>query len=305
LLTAEQLKGVWTGVTLFWKQDDSLDENATRANFRRCAQSGVHGVYSTGSTGEYYALNREEFVIVARMLVEEARSAGIKVQVGCGALHTAETVWMLEQARELGADAAQVLIPHWMALSPTEVRGFFRALHRAVPELPLIHYNIDRAKVFLAGADYLPVLDAAPSLIGTKFANPNLRQLIQTLQATPRLSHFVGEHFLATGMLLGTRGCYSAYSMRNPRWMMRYWQLCESRNWDEAVKCQLLVNRVGRPAALPGVDSDADPVWDKGFGVATGFLKGSPRGDVGAGGAGVASSVGARVSGVDLRVSVR
>lgn len=277
MLTADRLKGVWTAVPLFWREDWSLDEETTRLNFRRCAQSGVHGIYSTGSTGEYYALNREEFVMVARMLVEEARSAGIGAQVGCGSTNTADTIWMLEQARDIGADGAQVVLPHWMEVSNSEMELFWKTVHRAVPDLPLIHYNIDRAKRFLTGSDYRRVVEAAPSMIGTKFANPNIRLLIATVQAAPQLSHFVSEHLLATGMLVGARGCYSAYSLRNPKWMMAYWHACERREWDKAVEYQLLPNRVGRPAGLPDLDSDADPVWDKGFGIATGFLKGHPR----------------------------
>ncbi|PIX44415.1 MAG: dihydrodipicolinate synthase family protein, partial [Armatimonadetes bacterium CG_4_8_14_3_um_filter_58_9] len=60
-LTSDTLRGIWAGVTLPWNEDYSLDEQSLRENLRRLVDARVHGIYTTGSTGEFYALDMSEF----------------------------------------------------------------------------------------------------------------------------------------------------------------------------------------------------------------------------------------------------
>ena len=56
-----------------------------------CAGAGAHGVYTHGTTGEFYAQTPEEWRQVARVTVEECRPFGTPTQVGCTALWTAKS----------------------------------------------------------------------------------------------------------------------------------------------------------------------------------------------------------------------
>jgi hypothetical protein len=48
---------------------------------------------------------------------------------------------MLEYvATKPAVGAAQVTLPYWMALSDHELVGFFRDLHQACPNPPLVHW---------------------------------------------------------------------------------------------------------------------------------------------------------------------
>jgi dihydrodipicolinate synthase/N-acetylneuraminate lyase len=190
---------------------------------------------------------------------------------------------MLEYAaakKEVGS--AQVTLPYWMELSDREVVQFFKDLHHACPEMPLVHYNIPRAKRFLHGADYLRILEVAPNLIGVKytFAGSNFGSLQDDLAMTPTLSYFVAESLLASAMQLGARGSCSSMVMTNPSWMLAMYEKCVSGQWNEAMAMQkrlaLFFTDSAAFIAARG-EGDCDPVSDKGVGVASGCVFGHQR----------------------------
>jgi len=97
----------------------------------RCARPGSTGCFTTGSTGEFYALGFEEFREVAWAFTEEAGPFGTLTRMGCGAPVTRQTTRQLEFAAECGASGGQVALPYWMELSDPDMLGSFRDLPAA------------------------------------------------------------------------------------------------------------------------------------------------------------------------------
>jgi dihydrodipicolinate synthase/N-acetylneuraminate lyase len=282
-LTAEQVKGIWAGLTLSWDEKYRLDEKIYAKNIRRMIDAKVHGIYTTGSTGEFYALEYAEFCRMVDIEAELCGKAGMPLQIGCCSDATAKTIRLLEYAASKNAvGAAQVVVPYWMELTDREVLQFFQDLYQACPELPLIHYNIPRAKRFLHGSDYRRILDVAPTLIGVKytFAGSHFGQLQNDLRLTPQLSYFVAEDLLVSAMQLGARGCYSSLIATNPSFMLDMYQKAETSDWDAAMAMQ---RRLATFAdALEGWlgaqnEGGIDPVADKGLAVAAGCYLGNQR----------------------------
>jgi dihydrodipicolinate synthase/N-acetylneuraminate lyase len=282
-LLAENVRGVWAGITMCWDANDRLDEVTYVANTISMCDAGVHGIYTTGSTGEFYALDEDEFRRMVDLQAEICGPRGMPLQIGCCADATRETIRLLEYAASKPAvGAAQVVLPYWMELTDREVLQFFADLHRACPDLPLIHYNIPRAKRFLNGQDYLRVLDVAPNLIGVKytFAGSNFGALQDAMIATPLLSYFVAENLLVSAMLLGARGTYSSLVATNPRFMLSMYDHARHGRWTEAVRMQRTAAQFFNDAAafIEGRgEGTIDPVFDKGLSVAAGCAAGSAR----------------------------
>ena len=281
-LTGKTLKGIWAGVTLSWNEDYSLDEASFRENLRRLSTFDVAGIYTTGSTGEFYALDWPEFQHMVDIFMEVVGPTGFPTQIGCCADDTRDVLRMVEYAAKKGAGGAQITLPYWMDLTEEEMLGFFRDVYNAVPDLPLIHYNIPRAKRFLTGPDYVRVQEVAPSLIGVKFtfAGSHFGDLQHATQLTPDLSYFVGENLLVSAMQIGACGCYSSIVCTNPNFMLRLFELGEARQWDEALKMQKSLVRffgdLGKVMDELGVGG-MDPVADKGMAVASGLFVGHQR----------------------------
>ena len=282
LLTSGTLKGIWAAVTLPWREDWSLDEPAFRENVRRLVAARVHGIYTTGSTGEFYALDGDEFRHLVDIFVDATAGSGIPVQVGCCADDTREVCRQVAYACRAGADGVQVALPYWMELTEREIIEFFRDVAAASAGTPIIHYNITRAKNYLGGADYRRILEVAPNLIGVKFAfaGTHFAQLQNALQMCPELAFFVSENLLVSGMQMGIRGSYSSVVCMNPPYMLKMFVLAEARQWDEALAMQMRLVRFFRE--LGGILDEMgaggiDPVCDKGMSVASGMFTGHQR----------------------------
>jgi dihydrodipicolinate synthase/N-acetylneuraminate lyase len=280
-LNANTLSGIWAGVTLSWDSQDQLDETIYRINSERLCQSGVSGIYTSGSTGEFYALDYEEFCRMVDIQAELCGKHGTPLQIGCCADATRKTIKLLEYvARKREVGAAQVVLPYWMEVDDRELLRFFKDLYTACPELPLVHYNIPRAKRFLFGADYLRIVDVAPTLIGVKFtfANTYFGELQDSINLTPQIAYFVGESVLASAMMMGAKGCYSSLVCTRPATMISMYEAAAGGRWPEAIAMQGVIvrffNRLEEMLRDRG-EGLIDPVADKGLAVASKFVVGS------------------------------
>jgi len=282
-LSSGGIKGIWAGLTMAWDERDRLDEVGYRANTERLCRAGVHGIYTTGSTGEFYALDDEEFRRMVDIQAEICSRWDMPLQIGCCADSTREVICLVEYAaQKQQVGAVQVVIPYWMELNDKEVLQFFKDLYTACPEMPLVHYNIPRAKRFLTGPDYQKIMQVAPTLVGVKFtmAGSHFGQLQQALLMTPELSYFVAEDLLVSAIMLGARGSYSSLVCTNPKFMLSLYELVMGARWAEALKAQALIVKFfdDVTALIEGRgEGTSDPVFHKGLSVASGCLLGSAR----------------------------
>lgn len=282
-ITLEGLRGIWAGITMSWDEHDAFDEASYRTNTEAMCQHPVHGIYTTGSTGEFYALDFEEFCAMVDIQVEICSQYDKPLQIGCCSDATRKTLKLLEYAAgKPYVGAAQVTIPYWMELTDRELLQFFKDLYTACPDLPLVHYNIPRAKRFLSGADYLRILEVAPNLVGVKytFAGSHFGALQDALMMTPQLSYFVAENLLVSAMMLGARGCCSSLVATNPEFTLAMYDHAANGRWEEAMQMQKIANQFFSDAAafIAGRgEGDIDPVFDKGLAVAAGCAVGSQR----------------------------
>ncbi len=272
-LTSDTLKGMWAGMPVPWTAQDQVDEKALRENVRRTCRAGAHGVYTHGTTGEFYAQTPEEWRQVARLTVGECRPFGTPTQVGCTALWTAEVVRRARFAQEIGAGGIQVAFPFWLALSDAEAAAFLKEVTRQAPGMPLILYNTGRSKKPLTPDLLKRLLDQDLPLIGCKGVD-SPEEAAAFLELAPRLRIFVGEHNLADWWQAGVRGCYSSLIYACPKLMLRYFELCEEGH-PEAVEIGQGLQRISREFVVPLLpEGFTDTAFDRTFAAATGFLTG-------------------------------
>jgi 4-hydroxy-tetrahydrodipicolinate synthase len=81
-LTRKNLHGVWAAVPTPFDEWGHFDPGVLRENVRRLHTAGVHGVYTTDSDGEFYAIELDEFRRIADTLADESRRLGIPTQMG-------------------------------------------------------------------------------------------------------------------------------------------------------------------------------------------------------------------------------
>lgn len=272
MLTADELRGMWAGLPVSWTVQDTFDEGRFRDNLRRCCRAGVHGVYSHGTTGEFYAQSFEEWQAVASAMVEECRAAGTPCQIGVTDLYTKGVIRKAQLAAEIGADALQLALPFWLPMTLQEAVQFFVDVADAVPGTPLVLYGTARAKTLTTIELMRAVLDAGVPLIGCKYAG-SAEALPAFVEQVPEVSFLVGESLLATGMAVGARGSCTAYVYVCPRYMLRYFSLCEEARWDEALAIEQHVKDWHAGACAHLFEKKLqDSALDRVFAHAAGFI---------------------------------
>ena len=146
MLTRATFRGPWAGLPVAWKDDMTFDEKTYRGDVARCCEAGVPGVYTGGTTGEFYAQDFDEFKRITDAAVRECKRGKTPVMIGCTSTFTLGVVRRAQYARDRGADAIQVALPFWMEVPDPEVVPFFKAVSKAVPGMPISIYETRRAK---------------------------------------------------------------------------------------------------------------------------------------------------------------
>ncbi|MFH1007221.1 MAG: dihydrodipicolinate synthase family protein [Candidatus Latescibacterota bacterium] len=121
-ISAEKLAGIRAGVTMSWDPDDAFDEASCRINTEQMCQAGAHGIYTTGSTGEFYALDYQEFCRMVDIRVEICSRYDMPLRIGCFADAARKTLKLLGYAASKSVEGPFRLSP-LAAFSLTAIFG--------------------------------------------------------------------------------------------------------------------------------------------------------------------------------------
>lgn len=278
-LDRESFVGPWAGLPVAWSEEDCFDEETFRRDVECCCEVGIPGVYSGGSSGEFYAMEFDEFRQVTRTLVDACHAHHKPAMVGCTSTYTGGAVLRARWAAEIGADAIQVALPFWMEVAEEQVVPFFRAVSRAAGGRPLSIYDTKRAKKALTLAQHQAIKESVPNYLMVKSNAGTLGTTADGCQALSGFVNvFVAEQSWAELGPQGARGCCSAMVYWNPRVVLELWAKLRDGNLEALRENAPRLRALGEfLAANFGVRGFTDTAYDRMGGRASGFLKTSLR----------------------------
>jgi 4-hydroxy-tetrahydrodipicolinate synthase len=170
LLAMREIQGVITAMATPFEEGGAVDEAAARRLAAHLVEHGSHGVVVAGSSGEAATLDDGEHISLLRAVVEEI---GDRAQVYCGTgtNDTRHSIELTRAAAEAGAEAALVVTPYYNKPNKAGIRAHFEAIAEAVPDLPLIAYNIPSRVVVNVPPQDLAELAEIDSVLAVKQAN--------------------------------------------------------------------------------------------------------------------------------------
>jgi dihydrodipicolinate synthase/N-acetylneuraminate lyase len=210
-----------------------------------------------------HVLEREDLADLVNAFAPAAAAVQLPVQVGCTWSHTAGVIDRARLAAEQGVRCVQVALPSWVPLNDSELLTFFGAIQEALPDVGVVHYNIARSGRFLAGKDYVAIRGVAPNLIGSKHTGGDVASLIEIVQATPEMHHFVVDSQIVPGGLFGARGFYSFVANLNPRYAVELWRDCQRGDWVEAARKRTVIDAFFRDWRMTFGGVTASPAFAK------------------------------------------
>jgi len=278
-LTRQNMTGPWAGLPIAWKDDDTFDEKTYRGDVARCCAAGVPGVYTGGTTGEFYALDYSEFQQVTKATVRECKRGRTPVMIGCTSTFTLGVIRRARFAHEQGADAIQVALPFWMEVPDREVVPFYKAISDAVPGLPISIYETLRAKKAISLDLHRAIHKEVPAVIMVKSNENTLGHSKKGCAELSKLCNvFVGENVTAELGPSGAIGSCSSLVYQNPRIILYMFDLLNKKQWKELEVWADKLTRLILVGLKPCFDAGGvDSAIDRLLGLSAGFLKTSLR----------------------------
>lgn len=176
----------------------------------------IDAIVICGSTGEAATMTEDEHIEAIKFAVDTV-AGRVPVIAGTGSNDTAFGVELTKKAYELGADAALLVTPYYNKCTQEGLFRHYAKIAEAVPELPLILYNVPSRTNVNIGPEVLKRLSVYENIIGVKECNFGQVPEIYSL-CGDRYALYSGEDGLAVPMLsLGAKGVISVIANIMPR----------------------------------------------------------------------------------------
>jgi 4-hydroxy-tetrahydrodipicolinate synthase len=166
----KEIRGILTAMATPFDGSGAVDAEAGRRLAVHLLQHGSHGLVIGGTTGECPTLTDEETIELFEAVRAEVGDEALLV-CGTGTNDTRHSRELTKMAAAAGADASLVVAPYYNKPNRAGLRAHFEAVAEAVPELPMIVYNIPSRVVINMPPDLLAELAEVDNIAAVKQAN--------------------------------------------------------------------------------------------------------------------------------------
>ncbi len=247
----KQIRGVLTAMATPFDESGAIDEAAALKLATYLLEQGSHGLVISGSTGEAPTLTDEEALVLVRALRRELGDEALLI-CGTGTNDTRHSIELTKGAAEAGADASLIVTPYYNKPNPAGILAHFETIAAAVPELPLIAYNIPSRVVVNVPPEQLAEIAKIDNVVAVKQANNDDLQPIEGMDILSGND----EIFLKTLEIGGTGGILVASHLVGPQ-MREIWDAAQSGEMDRAREIDA---GLGEFYAMVGVTTNPIPI---------------------------------------------
>jgi N-acetylneuraminate lyase len=238
----QRFRGVFPAVVTPFEATGEFATETFERLLAHLYDTGVHGVYVCGQTGEGVlqpVSMRQQVAETALRCTPKDRTVILHV----GAARVADAIQLARHAEGVGASAVSSLPPAGN-YSYAELRGYYQQLAEA-SNLPLLVYYYPEASRLTVTLDHLLELCEIPNVVGLKFTDFDLYKLHQISQSGKVIFNGRDEVF-AAGLLMGAGGGIGTFYNLVPELFLQIYQSARSGEWDEARRAQDQVNELIR-----------------------------------------------------------
>ena len=166
----KEIKGVLTAMATPFAESGAVDHDAARRLAVHLLEHGSHGLVIAGSTGECPTLTDGEEIELLRAVRAEVGDE-VPIICGTGTNDTQHSCELTKMAAEAGADASLIVCPYSNKPNRAGIRAHFETVAAAVPELPMVMYNIPARVIINADPELLAELGQIDNVVAVKQAN--------------------------------------------------------------------------------------------------------------------------------------
>ena len=225
-----------TALVTPFTSDGSIDEPALTRLIEYQISNGVKVLVPCGTTGESATMTEAEDQRVIGLTIELAKGRA-RVIAGGGSNSTAVAIENSKTVQALGADAVLQVAPFYNKPTQEGLYAHFSAIAEAVPDLPIVIYNVPgRTSSNIAAETTLRLARDCENIVAVKEASGNLSQIMEILRGRPDgFQVLSGDDAITLPLIaLGGDGLISVASNEAPALMSQMVTLALEGKWNEA-----------------------------------------------------------------------
>ena len=236
-----EAKGIIPAIVTPFTKDKQVNEKVLRELVNYLINNGVHGIFTIGSQGEFYALEKQEKKRIMEIVVSEVRSR-VPVYVGTGAITTSESIILSKMAEEIGASAVSVITPYFITPSEDELYEHFVAIAKSI-NLPILLYNNKERTGVNISANLAVRLSHIDNIVGIKDSSGDLTLTTEYIRRTnDNFNVLAGRDTLILATLLyGGKGAIAATANIAPKLAVSIYESFIQNKFEEAKKAQMML----------------------------------------------------------------
>jgi 4-hydroxy-tetrahydrodipicolinate synthase len=242
----DELRGVIPAIVTPFQDDEQLDESALYTLTNYVIENGVHAIMTTGGTGEFPLLLREEKKRVTQMVAQAAKGR-LPIIAGTAACGTREAILLAEDAASAGATAVIVTPPYYFILPEKALYRYYTELAKHSP-LPLIVYNNPLYTGNRLSPCLIVRLTEVENIIGLKQSQVDLGQLVEIIRLAGTKSSVctgIDSQFYAA-LCVGATGIFSTAATIAPRQMVALYNYALEGRHEEALSLHNRLQNLNR-----------------------------------------------------------
>src|SRR6478735_12132915 len=194
-----------------------LDEKGQETLLRHLSDIGIPGVFVSGTTGEFTALDDDERAAVLSAALAVFGADAVYAHVGAAAARQAERLTV--QAVALGARKLAAITPFYLPAGPSALIDYYRRLDAVAGDARIYVYLFAARTGLTVTPDQLAELATIPSVAGAKISGETTSTVLQYVQAVPDDFEVYSGNDVEFGAFLraGGTGAVSGVSSVFPR----------------------------------------------------------------------------------------
>lgn len=176
------------------------------------AESGIHGVYPTGTNGEGHLLTQAEQHTVAATVID-ANKKRMSAFIQCAVMDWNKTMENIAWVCEHGADGVGVMTPTFYKADDMVMVDYYKEACQAAAGKPLYIYNISKyTNNDVSASAFGEIIDKNPNAMGIKYSSGDISRIQDYLRApkTRKADALIGADSLILSALAA--GCVGEVS---------------------------------------------------------------------------------------------
>ena len=260
-MTDKEIRGVIVPVLTPLNSDETVDTASLRRLVNYLIDNGAHGIWVSGTTGEFAALSDKERIIGIETVVDEV-AGRVPIIGNVSQPSTKLSIDLALAVQESGLDAIAVTPPYYYPNAQDEILDHYRYIKDRVGA-PLWVYNIPVTVKTAVAPGTVATLASEGAVVGVKDSS-GAGELLAELnilcdQGNLSLLRFLGSVFRVTSArAVGVHGVIPGIANLVPAISSRGWEAGEAGDTETVRECDaklLIANGISRIAKGGGANA--------------------------------------------------